>query len=312
MLLTALCCLTLASQQTPAPHDGPSGTSLLAIYQEHAVYLNGVQPLGGQGQSLRYDRLGDCSWKVLDGGVKGVPCTIYKCDGIWNYKTTIRNTAMRDYHEVGFTSLFDVGLDGIPIHSESHFQDVTEHKARVVDVVADYTADHIDETVTTDGQSFKQALYPTFGMERFAGMFEPIMRSGLIQHDSMDCAVLHPYTGEPYLFTLKVKSRFTGHYFSLPQAGYCIEILGAQGNGRAFLSRQGQLLKVDLGNKIDASMEEAPLAPERAGWGTFDITDWDKASDETNPERPTYHTLVVPVLFKDPHILFPVPCALTE
>jgi hypothetical protein len=312
MLLTALCCLTLANQQTPEPHDAPTGTTLLAIYQEHAVYLNGVEPTGGKGQSLRYDRLGDCSWKVLDGGVKGVPCKIYKCQGIWNYKTSIKNTAMHDYHDCRFTSLFYVGLDGIPIHSESHFQDVTEKKMKTIDVSAEYASDHIDEVVTTDGRQAKQALYPSFGMERFAGMFEPIMRSGLIQHDTMDCAVIHPYTGEPYQFTLTVRSRFTGHYFSLPQAGYCINIDGDEGDGRAFLSRQGQLLKVEIGNKIDASLEEGYLAPERQGWGTFDVSNWDKATDETNPERPTYHTLAIPIPLKNPHLLFPVPCALTE
>ena len=315
MIFAAACLLALTQQDAPPQRDGPPGPILLAIYQEHAVFLNGVSGASTQdtkGQSMRFDRLGQLTWNVVDGGLKGVPCKLFTGETFWNYKTTEKNSALKDYHTAKVEFAFDIGLDGVPIHTESHFSDIADRSMKTVDVVADYGNDHIDETITKDGVVEKQTLYPSFGMELFAGMFDPIMRSGLIQHDKMDCAVLHPFTGQPYLFKLSVRSRFTGYFFFLNQAGYCVDVNGAEGDARAYLTRQGQLLQVDLSKKISASLELGPMADERRGWGTFDVRDWDKSTDETNPERPVYHTLAIPIPFKNPNILFPVPCALTD
>ena len=313
MLLAAICCTVLAPQQTPK--QGPAGPTSLTVYQEHKVFLNGLQGASKgdiQGQSLRYDRIGTCTWEVSDGGSQGIPCKVYDGSGEWNYEISKKNSAIKNHHVAQFTMQYFVGLDGMPIHSVSHFTDVSEDDSNIVDIIANYKSDHIDEKITKNGQSESVSMYPTFGMERFAGMFEPLMRSGLIQHDHMDCAVIHPCTGTPYEFTLQVHSRFTGTYFFLPQAGYCIDIDGAEGTGRAFLTRQGQLLQVNLPDHMSADLEEGYLADERNGWGNFSVMDWDKSTDETNPERPQYHTLAIPILFKDDHVLFPVPCALTD
>lgn len=290
-------------------------STMLAIYKERQVLSNAMN--GGKqddikGKSLSYDRLGTCGWQILDGGLQGIPCTIYKGKSLWNFKTSMRNTARVDFHQAQLITTYYVGLDGVPLRSESRFTDDSDRDYKTIDIVAIYKRDSIDETITKDGVSTHIELHPSFGMERFAGMFEPLMRSGLIQQPEMDCAVLHPYTGVPYEFKLKVKSRFTGQYFFLPQAGYCIEILGDEGNGTAYLTRQGQLIQVTLPSNIDACLESGPLAEERNGWGTFHVTDWSRTTDETNPERPTYHTSVIPVLFNNPPVLYPVPCALTD
>lgn len=311
MFLTAICSFAIGAQQISARKEGPSGHIQLSIYKRQMVDLYAaptLSPSESYGKSVNYDRLGRCSWTVIDGGVGGVPCKIYKCEGTWRY--SVPNTAIKD--EVQFKATYLIHLDGMPMRSESHFWDASLRTAKTIDVIANYARDHIDVTVNKDGTSEKFSYYPKFGMERFAGMFEPLMRSGLIQGAEMDCAVIHPYTGVPYEFKIKVGARFTGSYFSLPQAGYCLDIEGAEGTSRAYLTRQGQLLKMEMPNKVDAFLESGPLAPERQGWGIFRVSDWDKATEETNPDRPTYHTLVAPVLFKNPNILFPVPCALTE
>src|SRR5262245_41511700 len=103
MLLAAICSYALVHQQTPARKEGPSSKTLLAIYQQKNVELN---PFGAsaksdsaRGKSTRYDRLGLCAWKVLDGGIGGVPCRVYSGDGICRYTVNVKNTAMREYHD---------------------------------------------------------------------------------------------------------------------------------------------------------------------------------------------------------------------
>ncbi|MEA2553551.1 MAG: hypothetical protein QOJ65_1727, partial [Fimbriimonadaceae bacterium] len=224
----------------------------------------------------------------------------------------VPNTAMREYREASYTMLFLVGMDGMPIHTESHFRDMAESgKAKIVDVSAEYRSDHIDVVVITDGYKERQQIYPSFGMERFSGMFEPMIFSGLVQQSERDCAVLHPYTGMPYEFKLRIRQRWTGHYFGLPQEGYCVEAVGSQGNNKSYVTRQGQLIRVDLPDQMDASLELGPSGEETRHWGRFATKDWNRSTEETNPLRPKYNTLAVPVLFDKPRLLFPVPCVLS-
>ena len=260
--------------------------------------------------------VGSCNFNVLDGGIQGVPCKLYYSEGSWSYKAKPKKGSRNGFLEdrnAKFRASYQVGMDGLPIHSESHFLDTNDDgDERTVDVEADYGKDLIKETISRNGLSEKRTLFPAGGMEQFAAMFDPIMSQGLIQQSEMDCIALHPYTGDPYTFKIKVRSRFMGDFFSLPQAGYCLDVDGAESDERLYLTRQGQLLKVDLPNRFFAFQLEEPLAPERMGWGSFKVSDWDKTTDITNPERPVYHTWIVPVMFKNPNILIPVPCALTD
>lgn len=331
MILAAVLYLS-AFRQTPGskPDDiGIQQPNLMVIYKERTVLLNyfgtPTSGSGGQssengsghgsdrvdsGQSVAYDRVGLVNWSVNDGGIQGVPCKIYKGDGTWNYSTLTKKDGVH-FHEASYTMLYDIGLDGVPIHSESHFQDVKDaddEHARVVDVSAEYQFDHIVVTTTKNGVADKEEVYPSFGMDRFATMFQPLIQSGIVQDAERDCAVIHPYTGLPYEFKLKVAGHFTGQYFFLPQEGYCIDVVGPQGTTSAFVTRQGQLIKEDLPNRVDAALELGPNVDERTGWGHFSVTDWSRSTEETNPERPKYNTLAIPVLFNNPKILFPVPC----
>jgi hypothetical protein len=242
--------------------------------------------------------------------LEGTPCKIFRGSGKWEFEAPTKSGT--EGRVASYRTVYLVGLEGIPLRSESYFRDTGPHDYKSIDVIADYKPNSINETIRRNGRAEKRTLYPKFGMERFAGMFEPMMRSGLIQNKEMDCAVIHPYTGAPYEFKLKVRGRFSGDFYSIQQAGYCIDVVADDMTETAYLSRQGQLLKVDLPGNIFALQKEEPLRDELRGWGTFNVADFDKPTDVTNPERPTYHTLVVPVLFTKPNLLFPVPCALTD
>ncbi len=333
MLLAVAFCLANAKQNPVVQSDdiGIQGPTILVIYKERSVLATGVpvpssesRGSGGHsdsikrrndaGTSLSYDRVGLINWSVNDGGINGVPCKIYRGDGEWHYETHTNKDGI-NYHLASYSMLYYIGLDGLPMHSESHFEDVKnadDSKARIVDVSAEYKTDHIDVTIKKNGVVDKQELYPSFGMERFANMFLPLIRSGIVQEPERDCAVLHPYTGLPYEFKLKVRGHFSGQYFFLPQEGYCVDVVGAEGQGSAYVTRQGQLIQEELPNRESAILEMGPDVDQRSGWGHFSVTDWNKSTDETNPERPKYNTLAIPVLFNNPPLLFPVPCVVAK
>src|SRR5579885_2393406 len=194
MLITAVCCLAFVrQQQTTPPDDNPfARPTFLCIYKAHTVYLNGAtnDPSQIQGQSVRYEEIGLCNWSITDGGYHGIPCHRYIGDGKWDYKVSKRNTAIIDYHTAKYTMEYDVGLDGVPIHSESHFSDTSEETSKTIDLVADYKEHEIDETLTTDGVPQSAQLFPNFEMTKFSNMFKPMMSMGLIKNPSMDCVVL--------------------------------------------------------------------------------------------------------------------------
>jgi len=317
MILAAY--LVLATQQQQGKNPYPVNTArptFMVIYKERSVAINGIggaQPGDIHGSSISYDRVGLINWKVLDGGYKGIPGHIYTGDGKWTYQIDVKHTARMDFHEAGFTMSFAVGLDGTPLHSESHFTDKSETlEVKTIDIVTDYEKDHILIKKTADGVVTSREIYPKGGMEEFSGMFQPIISQGLVLHRDMDCAVIHPYTGMPYEFKIHVANRFNGQYFFMPQEGYTIEVDGPEGKGTLYVTREGQLIQEFLPNKFQACLEEGPAVDERTGWGHFDIMDWDKGTDVANPDRPTYHTLAVPVMFDHPKLLFPVPCAITD
>lgn len=317
MIATLALCFALGrAQQDGYQTDiGSQSDTLLVVYKEMSQAVSGMQGSTSkdvQGTSLAYKREGMMGYSVIDGGLAGTPCKIYKGDGDWAYKTSVKNSAHYEYHTASFKMTYYVGLDGVPIHTESHFQDEGESSLTYTDVKADYRRDHIDVTIDKDGYESKTQVYPNYGMERYAAMFEPMIRSGLVQSRDRDCVFLHPYTGMPFEFHLHLKSRFTGHYFFLPQAGYTIEVTSKEGEGTMYVTRQGQLIKMDLPDRHDASLESGPLADERKDWGQFNLTDWDKAVEETNPERPKYTTLIAPVLLTNPRLLFPVPCVIAQ
>lgn len=317
MIATLGLCLALTRTQQEGFQTEISshGDTMLAIYKERHEAVNGFQgskPGDVQGSSLSYSQVGLMGYSVLDGGLRGVPCKIYKGDGRWKYRTSVKNTARYDYRTASYTMTYYVGLDGVPIHTESHFQDEGETTTTYTDVKADYKRDHIDVELVKDGYVSKTQVYPKFGMERFAGMFDPMISSGLVQSTERDCAFLHPYNGMPYEFKLHLRGRFTGHYFFLPQAGYTVEVQGEEGEGTMYVTRQGQLIRVTLPESHEATLQTGYLAPERKDWGQFSVSDWSKSSEETNPERPKFNTLVAPVLLKNPRLLFPVPCVVAQ
>src|SRR6476619_5019314 len=87
MLVTSLCFLALASQQTPLQRQAPAGRVPLVLYKEKSVLPNGdIASASGRTAMPMLTCIGSCNFTVMDGGIQGVPCKIYSSEGAWSYK----------------------------------------------------------------------------------------------------------------------------------------------------------------------------------------------------------------------------------
>ena len=315
MLLSAICALALQQQDQSQRTDGPEHRVLMGIYQEHSVYLNSDVDMQDPNtpHGVTYDCLGLCSWSVSDGRLHGTYCKLYDGESNWNYTTTDPKTSAITHHAADLKVHFEVDEDtGRVAYSESHFLDNSDKGDYTIDLIATYKKDYVDETISNNGNSYKTTVYPTDGMGSFSAMFQPMMTNGLISQKEVVCDIIHPFTGMPYKLKVSVTGRFTGQYFFLPQEGYSFDVEGAEGNETGYLTREGQLLKCDMENKVDIEMMEGPLVDERRDWGHFDTKQWNQTADDSNPLRPLYHSLVLPVPIKNPRMVVPVPFTLTD
>lgn len=303
-MLLALTALVIGPPQTP--EVGGQKNTLLGIYKQ--LTQHSQNNLGFETSSMLFSSVGYTEWSVNDGGVQGVPCKIYKADGLWSYEQNDPKKGV-DHHTASFRSLAYIGIDGMPISTESDFHDDCEFNRDVdIHVMTRYYKHHYNSKVTRNGVTRVLEMWPNFGMEKFGGMDAPMILDGLVQTKVRKGAFIHPYTGTPVEFETQIGGRFRGTYFFEPQEGYYLDVISDSGTQRAYVTRQGQMIKVDLGNKYDASLQIGMMRKEWEGWGKFDLGNWDMPTSEANPNRPHFKSIGLPILLKEPHLLYVLPC----
>jgi hypothetical protein len=319
-MLAVLAATTVMAQSLAAlPDDiGTHTESFMRLYRRRDVKLDTMNTNSpddsAQPSSFVFDNIGHFAWSIEDVKLAGKPCKLYKTESIWKYKKDVKQTAMTDYHIASVFADYWLDLDGNLVRSVSNFKDEATVSAwKFVTVEADYGKASIKVKTIRDGVLENQEFFPVnFEMDACRSLFTPMLEGGLVKRRERLNAVVHPYTGLPYRFLTKVRGRFEGHFFLLPQEGYWLEVEGSEGTATPYVTRQGQLIRVDLPDKFDAYLEVGPLYPERYKWGKFDIQDWNKPAWSTNPDRPKYKTLITPVLLNNPRLLMPVPSVLAR
>jgi hypothetical protein len=305
-MLLILASIALQKAALQGPETGGQKNTLLGIYRE--LSQKSQKSNGFETSSILFSSVGYSEWSVNDGGLGGVPCKIYKADGMWSYEQKDPKRGV-DHHTASFRSAAYIGLDGVPITTESDFHDDCEFKKNVdIHVLTRYFKDHYRSTVTRNGKQNVLEMWPKFGMEKFGGMQAPMILDGLVQAKSRKGAFIHPYTGIPVEFDIEIGGRFRGSYFFEPQEGYFVDITSGSGTQRAYVTRQGQMIKIDLGNKYDASLQVGMMRKEWEGWGKFDLGNWDLPTSEANPNRPHFKAIGMPILIDNPRLLILVPC----
>lgn len=294
---------------------GTQPETILALYQRRRILLNTFErssPDDVAPTSLAVDRVGLMSWAVEDEEIDGRPHKRFSGDCKWRYKKNRPNTAITDFFQASAEYYAWVDLDGTLKRTESDFR-IEGSKAgeeRSTSVVAIYRKNDIDVTVTREGVTTRTILTPRLGMEPFQRLFEPTIKDGMVAQPERQLAIMHPVTGTPYEFRIHARGRWQGHFFFLPQEGYYMDVKGSEGTSTMFVTRQGQLIRVDLPLNHDLYLESGPLEPERRDWGTFEIEDWKRKVFETHPGRVRYTSLITPVVLAGSRLVMPVPCVL--
>lgn len=276
-----------------------------AAYNPARVPVNGSWA-GGQQQDIR---MGDVSFSVQNSIWKGKACKYFQGVSNWEYHPPVKNKKV--IFKPRLYVFAQVSPEGKLLHMTTAYNGFGI--APAVQIEATFHDDSIDVTKTEGANSTQTTLYPTFSMELFDHLFDPLIKDGLVVRKERKLAFLHPVTGAPCFIDLSLGGRFDGKHEFRRYEGYKIDVSSPDSKAKAvsFVTRQGQLLQVNLPENHDAIAYTHVSNVEELNWGKFNSTDWDLPASQTHPKRTRYHTMGVPVLLTNPsYILLPLPYAL--
>jgi hypothetical protein len=275
-----------------------------AQYNPANVPVNGSWA-GAQEQDIRE---GEFSFSVTNSTYGGKPCKMFKAVSNWDYKPgKIRNK------KVVFTPKLyvfaQISMDGKLLHMNTAYNGF----GAPVQIDSVYHADSIDISRYEGANVSHTTLYPTFDMEVFNHLFEPLIRDGLVVNKQRELAFLHPVTGAPCHIKLDLNGRFDGKHEYRRYEGYKVEVTSpdTMSKSESLITRNGQLLQVNLPDNQDAVAYTFVSPDEERNWGKFQPGDWDRPASQTHPNRTRFKTVAVPVLLTNPsYILLPLPYAM--
>ena len=273
-----------------------------ARYDPNKTPVNGSWAGGMQQQDIQ---VGQMSFSVADAMFQGKPVKQFRGQSKWSFKPKVRNK------QISFTpTLFvfaQIGLDGRLIHTNTTYAGF----GTPVQIDAFYNKDSIDMTMTEGTRTKQTTLYPTMDMSLFNNLFQPFVNDGLVANKERQLAFLNPVTGAPVQVTATLTGHFQGKLYFREYEGYKIDTTtpGSRLVIQSMVTRQGQLMQVNLPDHQDALAYSTLSHEEENSWGLFKQSDWDKPSSVAQPQRRRYKTMALPVLLVDPtNLLYPVPC----
>lgn len=305
------CVIAIVGIQAATP-VGNQPESLLAIYHRTVTVIDPAKMQRNErgewagAPSYNSERVGYFAWSMTDSKFEGAPCKLFKGDSTWRYR--VRRG--RNVPDLVFNPKIYVNAWLSPAGKLLRMTTAYAGIGLPIQTDATFKADGIELTMIAGKTLKKTTLYPANGMDKFDHFFEPFTQDGLVTSRARSYTIIHPLTGAPLDFSVTEFGQFRGKMLDLPHEGHKFKIWNKEGAAIALVSRQGQLLQVNLPRSHDAVYEVAPSNETRRIWGRFQSTDWEKPSSKAHPQRPRLRTLMVPVVIDNPLLIVPVPVAL--
>jgi hypothetical protein len=294
--------------QTQAVRIKPN-TVALTINQRIPPNLNEPKQRSGSWAKPMTDTVlpvGGVSWSVENTNLEGAPCLLFRGESKW--QTRVKDRRGRPTKVVLKPTLYFfswVSPEGRLLKTSTSFAGF----GTPVQVEAIYGERSIEMTRVQGTDVQRTTLFPKFAMERFHGLFEPLVHDGLEVKKEHVLAFLHPLTAAPVVIKVQIDGRFQGRMYDVRWEGYRIKTLGPEGSATQLVSREGQLLQLEMPDKHEAQNYASLTNTEMRAWGRFAPGDWQKPVSTATPQRPRWQALMVPIMLKDPRMVYPVPYA---
>lgn len=203
-------------------------------------------------------RIGSCSWSVRPTVVGSKLGSLLETDATRNQHVKIpigRGQFLeRDIKNFQKRSYF-VGDDGKIISERAEVRNEKGYWA----MEATYGADSYDLRIQKPGMpEVRSTVTPGCGMDALHAMFKPMLKGQDVVLKEKEFYMLDPYTGAPQKHTAKVAGRFGGKFSNMQFEGRYVDITGPVLTNRAFLSYEGELMRVDAPGAVYLHIEIEP------------------------------------------------------
>jgi hypothetical protein len=217
-------------------------------------------------------KVGYTAYKVTNSVYEGKPCILFESDGTRNRIREYRNTAsfrvvdttpLQRYRKVWLTP------EGVPLRETGGFRSYQG----VWEIDAKFLKEEVE--VTTAGPKGKKTatIFPAGGVELFANEFKPMADGEKVLLQEKKFSRLDPVTGGVVTITAKIGVKFEGTMFLKKFTGHRVEFTFGNKFEVAFVSKDNDLLQVNVPNgeslmaDIDPTEQRPAITRVKSGGG---------------------------------------------
>lgn len=192
----------------------------------------------------------------------GKSCTLYSSTAKYSPKPIGRNLLPPPT-----TRRYDMWVadDGTPLRIYMQHNDL--YRQIITDAI--FKADGIEMTITEGGKSRKTTLYPSEGLKAFRNPILDLMANADKDRTWVNFSCLEAATAGIAKYKAIVTGKFSGEIAGNKVEGRMIEIDGAGPNDRYtfYVSKEGQLLQVDIADDLKVHAQSFPAIIRKGGGG---------------------------------------------
>jgi hypothetical protein len=232
---------------------GITGNYALTTMQViHQTDMPPAFPAGGgrvEGGGLFEEALGNVHWSIKEDTFGGKKVHELICDGnLTERLTKTMQVSMAD------STTFWVDDDGHIVRQYN--KQIRPFATRVANCV--YQKDSIDVSVEDEHGRRATSVFPNFDMSMLHDQFKPMIVDGKVVLEEKTFEVFDPFKMSFDKYAVRLSGSAAGTYFGMKFEGKAFEIVGPHSTVTAAVSKEGDLIKVDMPKDRFIVMQSIP------------------------------------------------------
>ncbi|MDR3690298.1 MAG: hypothetical protein P4L46_13030 [Fimbriimonas sp.] len=191
-------------------------------------------------------------WSVTDGMLFNKSCRILKSEGLTKGEIILRTR--RVPYACTYRESYWILPDGKLLRQSAEQED--PYGKRHAEAV--FWPDHIDVSVVDSKHTKSFSMYPNVDMKLLDAQFKPMVDSGKIITDLKEYYTFDPFTQGFTKYKATVTGTFHGSWLATKFEGPHIEIDGPKQTQMVYVSKENDLIKVDLPDHLSIVLDFLP------------------------------------------------------
>jgi hypothetical protein len=225
------------------------------------LYVNRNLPPNEFGRVTAFSeiRLGYMGWKVSNDIFNSEPCLVFESDT--KTSQTAKFVRSQDEAEKYGTHIVQKVKMWVSLEGRLMREQISQESPRgnyFVDAV--FGTETVELSGDLNGVKRDTTMYPVGGTVMFDNLFKPMMKDGKVILPEKEFYLIDPVKMTLRKCKAKIRSRFNGELMREKFKGNTIEITTPEDTQVAYISEEGDLLRVDLPDSRFFLMESLPAS----------------------------------------------------